>query len=224
MGRSARTTYRRCAMPYPPATGPPSRYVASSPHPRRLARCAVVSNVPAGTCARSASFAGHLRGGVPPLEHHLGVVLDARRQGRASQTPTQARRSCSPRTRARGTRRAPRTWPSERRPSGPSSGSSRNAWSAHSAKPHDPGERKLDASDESLLVAMARSEPPEGRARWTMQLLADEMVRLTVHETVSDETIRRRFSELQLKPWLEKMWCVPKSGRVNEFETAASRI
>jgi hypothetical protein len=81
---------------------------------------------------------------------------------------------------------------------------------ALSEAPRPGAERKLDASDESLLVAMACSEPPAGRARWTMQLLADEMVRLTVHETVSDETIRRRLGELQLKPWLEKMWCIPK--------------
>src|SRR5262245_26576007 len=64
---------------------------------------------------------------------------------------------------------------------------------ALSEAPRPGAERKLDASDESLLIAMACSEPPEGRARWTMQLLADEMVRLTVHETVSDETIRRRL-------------------------------
>jgi transposase len=81
---------------------------------------------------------------------------------------------------------------------------------ALSEAPRPGAERKLDASDESLLVAMACSEPPGGRARWTMQLLADEMVRLTVHDAVSDETIRRRLSELQLKPWLEKMWCIPK--------------
>jgi transposase len=81
---------------------------------------------------------------------------------------------------------------------------------ALSEAPRPGAERKLDASDESLLVAMACSEPPEGCARWTMQLLADEMVRLTVHETISDETIRRRLGELQLKPWLEKMWCIPK--------------
>jgi transposase len=81
---------------------------------------------------------------------------------------------------------------------------------ALSEAPRPGAERKLDASDESLLVAMACSEPPAGRARWTMQLLADEMVRLTVHEAVSDETIRRRLNELQLKPWLEKMWCIPK--------------
>lgn len=64
--------------------------------------------------------------------------------------------------------------------------------------------------DESLLVAVACSKPLEGRSRWTLQLLADEMVRLTVHESVSDETIRRRLGELQLKPWREKMWCIPK--------------
>src|SRR5882757_6263186 len=34
--------------------------------------------------------------------------------------------------------------------------------------------RKLGASDESLLVAVACSTPPDGRSRWTLQLLADE--------------------------------------------------
>jgi len=70
--------------------------------------------------------------------------------------------------------------------------------------------RKLDVSDESLLVAVACSKPPAGRARWTLQLLADEMVSLTEHASISDETIRRRLGELQLKPWQEKMWCIPK--------------
>jgi hypothetical protein len=54
------------------------------------------------------------------------------------------------------------------------------------------------------------SEPPAGRARWTLQLIADEMVRLTAHDSVSDETVRRRLRELDLKPWQEKMWCIPK--------------
>jgi transposase len=70
--------------------------------------------------------------------------------------------------------------------------------------------RKLDVQDEALLCAVACSKPPSGRAHWTLQLLADEMVRLTVHNTVSAETIRRRLSEMQLKPWQEKMWCIPK--------------
>jgi transposase len=81
---------------------------------------------------------------------------------------------------------------------------------ALSELPRPGAERKLGVVDESLLVAVACSKPPDGRARWTLQLLADEMVRLTVHDSVSDETIRRRLDELQLKPWLEKMWCIPK--------------
>ncbi len=81
---------------------------------------------------------------------------------------------------------------------------------ALSELPRPGAERKLGVVDESLLVAVACSKPPEGRARWTLQLLADEMVRLTTHESVSDETIRRRLGELQLKPWQEKMWCIPK--------------
>jgi transposase len=76
--------------------------------------------------------------------------------------------------------------------------------------PRPGADRKLGVVDESLLVAVACSKPPEGRSRWTLQLLADEMVRLTVHDSVSDETIRRRLGELQLKPWQEKMWCIPK--------------
>jgi transposase len=81
---------------------------------------------------------------------------------------------------------------------------------ALSELPRPGAERKLGVVDESLLVAVACSKPPEGRSRWTLQLLADEMVRLTAHESVSDETIRRRLGELQLKPWQEKMWCIPK--------------
>lgn len=71
-------------------------------------------------------------------------------------------------------------------------------------------ERKLAAHEEALLVAVACSDPPKGRARWTLQLLAGEMVRLTAHRQISDETIRRRLAEVDLKPWQKKMWCVPK--------------
>jgi transposase len=70
--------------------------------------------------------------------------------------------------------------------------------------------RKLDVEDEAILCALACSKPPTGRARWSLQLLAGEMVRLTVHTKISEETIRRRLGEMQLKPWQEKMWCIPK--------------
>lgn len=79
---------------------------------------------------------------------------------------------------------------------------------AEAPRPKPP--RKLTAQDEAMLVAVACSKPPEGRATWTLQLLADEMVRLTVHDRLSDETVRRRLAEMDLKPWQKKMWCVPK--------------
>jgi transposase len=60
--------------------------------------------------------------------------------------------------------------------------------------------RKLGAGDESLLIAVACSKPPDGRARWTLDLLADEMVRLTSHETLSGDTVGRRLAEMKLKP------------------------
>src|SRR6266571_2815761 len=81
---------------------------------------------------------------------------------------------------------------------------------ALSEEPRPGAERKLSASEEALLVATACSKPPAGRALWTMELLADEMVRLTKHETLSSETVRRRLVEKELKPWQKKMWCIPK--------------
>ena len=57
------------------------------------------------------------------------------------------------------------------------------------------GARKLSVKQEALLVATACSKPTSGRARWTMQLLADEIVRLTEHADVSRETVRRRLAE-----------------------------
>ena len=51
---------------------------------------------------------------------------------------------------------------------------------------------------------------PAGRARWTLDLLAGEMVKLTEHAAVSRETVRRRLAEKELKPWQKDMWCIPK--------------
>jgi len=80
---------------------------------------------------------------------------------------------------------------------------------ALSEGPRPGSPRKLSASDEALLVAVACSSPPSGQARWTLELLADEMVRLTIHETLSGDTVGRRLAEMELKPWREKMWCIP---------------
>ncbi len=61
--------------------------------------------------------------------------------------------------------------------------------------PDRPAQRKLDGTGEARLVAIACSKPPTGRARWTMQLLADELVVLQVTDSISDETVRRTLKK-----------------------------
>jgi hypothetical protein len=58
-------------------------------------------------------------------------------------------------------------------------------------KPGKPRRRVLDDRAEARLVALARSDPPEGRASWALRLLADRMVELGHVGTVSRETLRR---------------------------------
>jgi Homeodomain-like domain len=55
--------------------------------------------------------------------------------------------------------------------------------------------RVLDGTAEAHLVALACSEPPAGRERWTLRLLADGLVRLEVVEAVSYETVRRTLKQ-----------------------------
>jgi len=51
--------------------------------------------------------------------------------------------------------------------------------------------RKLDGKQEAQLTTIACSQPPEGRVRWTLRLLADRMVQLDYVDTVSHETVRQ---------------------------------
>jgi transposase len=59
---------------------------------------------------------------------------------------------------------------------------------------------KLDAKGRAMLVATACSEPPNGRATWTMQLLADRLVELKVVESISDETVRMELKKTNSSP------------------------
>ena len=61
-----------------------------------------------------------------------------------------------------------------------------------------PVPRKLDGRGEARLIAVACSAPPEGRAKWTMQMLADELVTLGVVESISDETVRCTLKKTNL--------------------------
>jgi transposase len=85
-----------------------------------------------------------------------------------------------------------------------------NLEAALSEEPRPGAGRKLSGKEEALLVATACSNPPAGRARWTLELLAGELVRLTEHDDVSRETVRRRLAENDLKPWRKDMWCIPQ--------------
>ena len=52
-------------------------------------------------------------------------------------------------------------------------------------------QKRLDGEGEARLIAMACGEPPEGRASWTLKLLADQLVECEIVETISTETVRR---------------------------------
>lgn len=55
--------------------------------------------------------------------------------------------------------------------------------------------RKLDGDGEAHLVALACQKPPEGRSRWTLQLLADRMVQLQYVDEISYQTVRRTLKK-----------------------------
>ncbi len=65
-------------------------------------------------------------------------------------------------------------------------------------RPRRQYERRLDGVREAHLVAVTCSEAPEGRERWTMQLLADKMVALGYVEALSRETVRRVLKKTSL--------------------------
>jgi transposase len=73
-----------------------------------------------------------------------------------------------------------------------------NLQRALSEDPRPGAERKLTSKQEALRVATACANPPKGRARWTLELLADEMVKLPDHQSLSRETVRRRT---RFTPW-----------------------
>ena len=62
-------------------------------------------------------------------------------------------------------------------------------------RPFPPVPKKLDGEKEARLVQVACSVPPEGRVRWTVKLLAEEMVRLEVVETICGETVRQALKK-----------------------------
>jgi transposase len=59
-------------------------------------------------------------------------------------------------------------------------------------------EKRLDGDGEAHLLAIACSEVPSGRERWTLRMLADKMVELNYVESISDETVRQTLKKMKL--------------------------
>jgi transposase len=68
-----------------------------------------------------------------------------------------------------------------------------------------PGAKQvLDDSQKQRIIAMVCSDPPKGRARWTVRLIAQEAVKRKLVPDVGRETIRILLQSHELKPWREK--------------------
>ncbi len=64
--------------------------------------------------------------------------------------------------------------------------------------------RLLDAPQQQRIIALVCSQPPAGRARWTVRLLAEEAVKRRLVPGVGRKTIRVLLENHDLKPWREK--------------------
>lgn len=71
-------------------------------------------------------------------------------------------------------------------------------------KPRPGQERVLNTAQSQRIVAMVCGSPPEGRARWSVRLIAEEAARRKLAPAVSRETIRILLESHDLKPWREK--------------------
>lgn len=65
-------------------------------------------------------------------------------------------------------------------------------------KPRREYRRRLDGDGEAHLIALACSQPPEGRSRWTLRLLADRMVAMEQVDDLSYETVREVLKKTNL--------------------------
>ena len=71
-------------------------------------------------------------------------------------------------------------------------------------KPRPGAAPLLESSQRQRIIAMVCSDPPEGRARWTVRLVAEEAVKRRLVPQVGRETIRILLLHDDLKPWREK--------------------
>ena len=70
-----------------------------------------------------------------------------------------------------------------------------NLEGALNERPRPGAQKKLDKKGEAVLETLAHSKPPDGRKRWTLQLLADRLVELQVVDSISHETVRQEVKK-----------------------------
>ena len=71
--------------------------------------------------------------------------------------------------------------------------------------------KKLDGQAEAHLIALACSQPPEGRASWTLELMAGQLVEREIVESISKETVRRSLKK-PAKALAERVLVHPSSS------------
>jgi transposase len=77
-------------------------------------------------------------------------------------------------------------------------------------KPRPGAQRKLDGKQEAHLIAVACSKPPEGREHWTLKLLADEVVKLELAESIAPETVRQILKKATSSPGRKRNGAFPR--------------
>jgi hypothetical protein len=73
--------------------------------------------------------------------------------------------------------------------------------------------RKVTGEIDARICAIACSTPPEGRSRWTMQMIADELIRLEVVDYITDSTICETMKKTRLSRGLQSNGVSPKQVR-----------
>ena len=81
----------------------------------------------------------------------------------------------------------------------------------HKPQPPRPDKVKIKGDVEQKLVQLACSDPPQGRCRWTLHLLADELVVLGLAESISTETVRQALKKTTSGPGSSRLGaCRPR--------------
>lgn len=78
-------------------------------------------------------------------------------------------------------------------------------------------QRIIQGEEEAYLVALTCGEPPAGQSRWTLRLLASEMIKLEYVDTISHETVRTALKKMNLSLGNEKNGVSPQKKTRSSF-------